>query len=191
MGGEAGGSGLGAGRENCSRCWGRSAQEAGGGRAAPNFPRCAREIEQQEAAVGNPGAGNSRCRPPDIPQACETPSPAASPHSWVPPRDAPSLPSGGAGGAQGLPRGRGSASLWEAVVPSGYVGAVGNRDGATALLLAQLQRGGPGLGKLRHGLATDQAGQLAKAGVTEPLWREVCAPLPPLGALPPCGHSGP
>lgn len=81
--GEAGGSG---------RCWGeavRTAAGAGegggqrrkrrGGVAAPGSPRCAREIGRQEAAAGNPGAGNGRCRLPDGSPGLRDPQPRCLP----------------------------------------------------------------------------------------------------------------
>lgn len=58
-----------------------SAQKAPGLAAAPGSPGCSREIGQQEAAVGNPSAGNSRCCLPNTAWACVTPSPAVSPRS--------------------------------------------------------------------------------------------------------------
>ena len=67
LGGEAGPRGapvgLGGCRENSGQDWGGGGQcrkqlWGGWGGAAPGSPRCAREIGRQEAAVGNPGAGN-------------------------------------------------------------------------------------------------------------------------------------
>lgn len=66
-----------------ARAGGFSAGSTGGG-SCSQLPRCTREIGQQEAAVGNVGAGNSRCCLPNTTWACMMPSPAVSPHSGYP-----------------------------------------------------------------------------------------------------------
>lgn len=182
---------LGGGRENGSqgRGGGGQCRKRWGGLAAPGSPRCAREIGRQEAAAGNPGAGNGRCRLPDAPQACETPpTPLPPPAAGYQPGMLPvcrPLRSEGFGGYPGFDlekrlcfSGGSQGFLWSCRCCGGRSWSHGPAPG-------QASEGRRGSGDTEARLqATDQAGQLAKAGVMDhPFWRDVYAPFPPPGAL--------
>lgn len=185
---------MGGGRENggqsqggggqCRKCW--------GGAASPGSPRCAREIGRQEAAAGNPGAGNGRCRLPDTPPGLRDPQPCCSPPPHLPAagyhpgmlRVSRPLPSGG--GGWGCPRF--ALEKWLCFLvgssgslrPSRCCGGQRWSHSPAPGQASEVRGSGETEAQL---VATDQAGQLAKAGVTGPLQKDVCAPLPPLRAL--------